>query len=136
MLHNSEHQSRLMDLGDRLRNEGIKFYDTLLHQTDRNIVKVPYRSYSTNSVMRGSSSTILSYTRLTGTLSRYRTGHTVQAAFCVQCCGAGPFLTGSGYFFHRLRLWLRVGQICMTLKEQCHEFSTSIFFKNQTHLDS
>ena len=23
-----------------------------------------------------------------------------------QCCGAGPFLTGSGYFFHRLRLQL------------------------------
>lgn len=31
--------SRLMDLGDRLRNEGIKFYDTLLHQTNKNIVQ-------------------------------------------------------------------------------------------------
>ena len=31
---------RLMDLGDRLRNEGLKFYDTLLHQTDQSIVQV------------------------------------------------------------------------------------------------
>jgi hypothetical protein len=31
---------RLMDLGDRLRNEGLKFYDTLLHQTDQTIVQV------------------------------------------------------------------------------------------------
>jgi hypothetical protein len=31
---------RLMDLGDRLRNEGIKFYDTLLHQTGQSIVQV------------------------------------------------------------------------------------------------
>ncbi len=29
-----------MDQGDRLRNEGLKFYDTLLHQTDQTIVQV------------------------------------------------------------------------------------------------
>ncbi len=33
-----------MDLGDRLRNEGLKFYDTLLHQTDQSIVQVKTHS--------------------------------------------------------------------------------------------
>ena len=28
--------------------------------------------------------------------------------FQKQCCGANPFLTGSEYFFHRLRLRLRL----------------------------
>ena len=26
----------------------------------------------------------------------------------MQCCGAGPFLTDSGYFFHQLRLRLQL----------------------------